>query len=119
MSKVDRIKGDMKREFALAPPPAQDFWSAFRLKAARVRREETGMLASWLPPVVSLRWAAAACVAVVLAVMTVVTMLPSAAPASGVVKSLDVVAPHDAVFILRDTGDKGTFIWIAGLQEGG
>ncbi len=105
--------------------PAADFWDDFRARARLRAREETpasedGGARIRLP---LWRWAAAACVAGLMA--GAFLLLTSPAPALGgegsSFHSVDVLATHSAVMILEDARGDSAVLWVVDMtiENGG
>jgi len=113
-------QNDLDRAFESLRDPVEmkgrdEFWDDFRARARLVSREpgETAVR----EPERFWRWSVAATVAA--AAVLGVLFLPVGVPAGIRIESLDVVAQHSAVFILDDTMEDGTIVWISGLDRFG
>ena len=104
---------------ARSSPGEGAFWSDFRARARlRVQEEPEARVAT---PALALRWAAAATCALLVAASAV--WIPQRLAAGrtgggGVVRSLEVVAPHSAVMIMQDEASRGTIVWVVDMQSG-
>ncbi len=109
--KVRRLIADQPR-----PPlsEAREFWAAFQRQAPRRRPAAATRLAPLARP--WLAWAAAGAACAGLVWLLGSRWWPARpAPvdaACNSVTAIDVLARHDSLFILQDSANRGTIIWI-------
>lgn len=92
----------------------EEFWSDFAARARMVRQEET---AAGLRAIPQVRWVwAAAAAAVVIGLAVWFPLRSPASMAANPIRSFEVIAPHTGVMILQDQEDRGTILWVTGLD---
>jgi hypothetical protein len=106
-------EGIRSRRVAAQPISADGFWSEFRMRA----RRSSEAPAPAMRPAAFLRWAAATACTVAVAGWFLFHAVPGAqAREADTVRSLDIVAPHSAVLMVKDESTQSTIVWIAGMQ---
>lgn len=110
MNDPDSFKRDLKNAYGVHPRGKERFWSDFRRRAAVTGKREPASRRKWLAPPVGMRWALGTATIVIIAV--VVYVKPLLVSAEPVVQSLEISQPFDSYFILEDSEDEGTVVWI-------
>lgn len=114
------------RQIAEPPPPRDrdEFWQDFRVRAALVPQQQVSIRRSRSGISIGL-WGAlagggAVLVAAALAISSLVTQHNETSLA-GVsrVEEIDVFADCSSVLVFEDTDNRGTLVWLAGLDHGG
>ncbi|MCX7590937.1 MAG: hypothetical protein N2255_04845 [Kiritimatiellae bacterium] len=98
-------------------PPSEDFWREFRARAPNHRFKTVAVgHSTWIP---ILRWTTVGLAASLLAVLGL--FLPRLATRQthklSEILTVEVVASHSALFIMRDQDTKSTLVWVEGLTE--
>ncbi len=97
-----------------APVPAEAFWTEFRRRASRVEQA----LALSAPRHPLPRWGlAAACALVLLAAALPVWRRTGDRAETSVIHSVEVIASHRAVLIMKDDVHRAAILWVVGLNE--
>lgn len=111
------VEAELAKRPAATQRPARgrdEFWSDFAARARLVRQEEP---AAAMPAFPRLRWAYAAAVAVLVVGLAVWFPFRKAEPvAANPIRSFEVIAPHTGVIIMEDEQDRGTILWVTGLN---
>jgi hypothetical protein len=78
-------------------------------------RQEEAVAAARSSPRVRWAWAAAAA-AVVIGLAVWFPFRSPASMAANPIRSFEVIAPHTGVIIMQDQQDRGTILWVTGLD---
>lgn len=91
-----------------------EFWADFRARARMTpqTQPEEAPSRAWMP-----RWGyAAAAVAAMVLVAGLAVWFPSRKAPLSPIRSFEVVAPHTGVIIMEDEQDRGTILWVTGMN---
>ncbi len=105
------MQTDLKREYELEPGPPEAFWSKFRSLAPERRHAPGGL---WLPYPGSAQLAAVVALVILLLGGGFLVGRMGEASAAPVVQSLEVLGPYESVFVIEDTENDCTIVWVEG-----
>jgi len=93
------------------PRPADEFWADFKARA-RLRTQDAParprQALAWVTPL--------ACAAALVLAVGVYMLSPPRDINGDVIKSVEVVASHSAVFIMEDKESKSAIVWIVDME---
>ena len=116
----NRVRERLERKQVAATPamrPRAEFWADFRARARMTpqTQAEEAPSRAWMP-----RWGyAVTAVAAMVLVAGLAVWFPSRKAPLNPIRSFEVVAPHTGVIIMEDQKDRGTILWVTGMNLNG